>query len=166
MRLRGGGSLRPAAPHFTTPTTCSDPFAVKGGRSSRLTYRSRRGGTLRRLEGGLPTACPWSSSGTHRCERLDICRRAKGRPSLLQEPAGQRPTAVFCANDLLALGLLFEVVHAGLNVPADLSIVGFDDISTASISAVPLTTIQQRRKELGSAAVRLLLDEIDPAQAE
>ncbi len=48
-----------------------------------------------------------------------------------------RPTAVFCLNDLLALGVLQEVVQRGLKVPDDLALVGYDDIDFAAAATVP-----------------------------
>jgi LacI family transcriptional regulator len=74
-------------------------------------------------------------------------------------PARRRPTAAFCANDLLALGLLQQSIGAGQRVPDDLAIVGFDDIDFAAAAAVPLTSVRQPRQELGRAAARLMLDE-------
>lgn len=70
-----------------------------------------------------------------------------------------RPTAAFCANDLLALGLLQQCVGLGLDVPGDLAIVGYDDIEFAAAAAVPLTSIRQPRRQLGQVAAELLLDE-------
>ncbi|MGW4943089.1 LacI family DNA-binding transcriptional regulator [Actinoplanes sp. NPDC004185] len=74
-------------------------------------------------------------------------------------PARRRPTAAFCANDLLALGLLQQSIGAGLQVPEELAIVGFDDIEFAAAAAVPLTSVRQPRQELGRAAAQLVLDE-------
>jgi LacI family transcriptional regulator len=74
-------------------------------------------------------------------------------------PARRRPTAAFCANDLLALGLLQQAIGAGLRIPDDLAIVGFDDIEFAAAAAVPLTSVRQPRQELGRAAAGLVLDE-------
>jgi LacI family transcriptional regulator len=74
-------------------------------------------------------------------------------------PAAGRPTAAFCANDLVALGLLQGCVALGLRVPDDLAVVGYDDIEFASAATVPLTSVRQPRRELGRAAARLLLDE-------
>lgn len=71
-----------------------------------------------------------------------------------------RPTAVFCANDLLALGILQQAVMRGLSVPDDIAIIGYDDISYAAGAAVPLSSIRQPREELGRAAAGLLFDEI------
>jgi LacI family transcriptional regulator len=74
-------------------------------------------------------------------------------------PASVRPTAAFCANDLLALGLLQQCVALGLQVPGDLAIVGYDDIVFAAAAAVPLTSVRQPRRQLGRTAGELLLDE-------
>ncbi len=74
-------------------------------------------------------------------------------------PARRRPTAAFCANDLIALGLLQQAIGSGRRVPEDLAIVGFDDIEFAAAAAVPLTSVRQPRQELGRAAAQLLLDE-------
>jgi LacI family transcriptional regulator, galactose operon repressor len=70
-----------------------------------------------------------------------------------------RPTAAFCANDLLALGLLQQSVELGISVPEDLAIVGYDDIEFAAAAAVPLTSVRQPRRDLGRTAAQLLLDE-------
>ena len=67
---------------------------------------------------------------------------------------------MFCANDLLALGLLQRSVHWGLSVPDDLAIVGYDDIEFAEAAAVRLTSVAQPRELLGRTAVELLLDEV------
>ncbi len=57
-------------------------------------------------------------------------------------PTRRRPTAAFCANDLLALGLLQQTVASGRSVPGDLAIVGYDDIYFAAAAAVPLTSVR------------------------
>ncbi|HET6560393.1 MAG TPA: LacI family DNA-binding transcriptional regulator [Marmoricola sp.] len=74
-------------------------------------------------------------------------------------PSRTRPTAAFCANDLLALGLLQQSVSSGVRVPDDLAIVGYDDIDFAGAAAVPLTSVRQPRRELGRTAAELLVDE-------
>lgn len=73
--------------------------------------------------------------------------------------ASRRPTAAFCANDMTALGVLQHAVAAGWRVPADLAIVGYDDIEFAAAAAVPLTSVRQPREELGRTATQLLLSE-------
>lgn len=79
-------------------------------------------------------------------------------------PARSRPTAAFCANDLLALGLLQEMTRRRLRVPEDLAIVGYDDIEFAAAAAVPLTSVRQPRAQLGEAATELLIDEVENSQ--
>ena len=74
---------------------------------------------------------------------------------------GGRPTAAFCTNDLLALGLLRGLSQAGVSVPGDIALVGYDDIEFAADSAVPLTSVRQPKQELGWTAARLLLEEAD-----
>jgi LacI family transcriptional regulator len=80
-------------------------------------------------------------------------------------PAAERPTAIMCGNDLIAIGVLLELARHGIRVPDDISIVGFDDLSWSEAATVPLTTVRQPREELGRRAVRMLLDEIDHGDA-
>lgn len=68
-----------------------------------------------------------------------------------------RPTAVFCFNDQMAIGAMDVLRRRGLAVPDDVSIVGFDDIPFARYSVPPLTTIAQPVREIGHETVRLLL---------
>ncbi|MFC5661677.1 LacI family DNA-binding transcriptional regulator [Kitasatospora misakiensis] len=76
--------------------------------------------------------------------------------------AGQRDvTAVFCANDHMALGLLRALYDAGLSVPDDISVIGFDDIPEAAYFIPPLTTVRQDFGELGRRALEMLVDELD-----
>jgi ABC-type sugar transport system substrate-binding protein len=67
------------------------------------------------------------------------------------------PSAVVAANDMMALGVLHELLVAGLRVPDDVSLVGFDDVAFASLSQPPLTTVCLPRAELGRRAVEALL---------
>ena len=77
-----------------------------------------------------------------------------------------RPTAVFCANDLLALGALKGASEAGVRVPDALSIVGCDDIEMARLVTPELTTVTVPARELGARAARLLLRQLagEPAR--
>lgn len=97
--------------------------------------------------------------------RLDVASgRATGQ-QIASMGVRRRPTGVFCANDLLALGLLQDTVRRGLTLPHDLAIIGYDDIEFAAAAAVPLTSIRQPRAQLGQAAMQLLLDEATNGQA-
>jgi LacI family transcriptional regulator len=70
-----------------------------------------------------------------------------------------RPTAVVCANDLVALGVLQVLIRHGVRVPEDMAIVGFDDIEFASAAAIPLTSVRLPRRLMGRVATDLLLEE-------
>lgn len=84
--------------------------------------------------------------------------------ALLKTPRASRVTAVFCANDLLALGVLQECTRNGVRVPEDLAVVGYDDIDFAAAAAVPLSSIAQPREELGRTAAEMLFDEVEHAE--
>ncbi len=71
-----------------------------------------------------------------------------------------RPDGVFCANDLLAIGLINELTRLGVRVPEDIAVIGYDDIELAASAAVPLTTIRQPRRALGWEAAELALAEM------
>ena len=76
------------------------------------------------------------------------------------EAGSRRPTAIIAANDMMALGALAEFREAGLEVPRDISIVGFDDVAFAALANPPLTTICLPRDELGRRAVEALFETI------
>ncbi|MGC9467391.1 MAG: LacI family DNA-binding transcriptional regulator [Anaerolineae bacterium] len=85
--------------------------------------------------------------------------------SLLGRP--DRPTAVLVINDLLAIGVLRAAADLGLDVPGDVSLVGFDDIAIAEYLVPRLTTVSKDAVELGRLAFRLLLERIqDPDQPQ
>ena len=73
----------------------------------------------------------------------------------------KRPTAIFCANDDTAFGALDALQQAGLRVPEDMSVVGFDDVQLAPHSHPPLTTVRHPVDEIARAATIALLDNID-----
>ena len=75
--------------------------------------------------------------------------------------AGNRPTAVFCANDLIAMGALKAALKAGVDVPRELSLIGCDDIEMASVVTPELTTVAIPARELGARAARLLIRQLD-----
>jgi LacI family transcriptional regulator len=90
---------------------------------------------------------------------LNVATGQKAGAEIAALPAGSRPAAVFCANDLIALGVLQEMTRNRIRVPDDVAIVGYDDIDFAAAAAVPLTSVRQPRQQLGRTAARLLLDE-------
>ncbi len=79
-----------------------------------------------------------------------------------------RPTAVFVAKDLMALGAYDVLLDAGMEIPRDMSVVGHDDIEAATVVRPNLTTMKTFRYQLGVAAVNLLFEEIlsGPRQAK
>jgi DNA-binding LacI/PurR family transcriptional regulator len=79
--------------------------------------------------------------------------------ALLELP--EPPTAVFAAADLMAVGAMKAAREAGLDVPADLAVVGFDDIQLSALLHPALTTIHQDKVGLGRAAARALLEQIE-----
>lgn len=81
-----------------------------------------------------------------------------GMEKILQQP--NRPTAVFACSDTIALGAYQTAWRHGLQIPQDISIIGYDDIILAQYLSPPLTTIHQSKQELGKLAVKTLLERI------
>ena len=97
---------------------------------------------------------------------LDVESGVRTAEEIVLMPSNERPTAVFAANDLLAIGLLQGFVTAGLRVPDDMAIVGYDDIAFAAAAAVPLSSVRQPRLAIGYRAAELLFDEIEALDGE
>jgi len=81
---------------------------------------------------------------------------AKALKKLLSLP--EPPTAIFCHNDMMAIGAIQQAKKLGLRIPQDLSIVGFDDIQFSQYCDPPLTTISQPRYEIGRQAMLMMLE--------
>lgn len=90
--------------------------------------------------------------------RTDTAYRAVKRR--LESRGGADFTAVQCFNDACAFGAIAALSEAGLSVPQDVSIVGFDDISMAALNSVPLTTIRVESEDIGARAVSRLVERI------
>jgi LacI family transcriptional regulator len=138
-----------------------DRLAFAGGPVSLRQVADRREGALRALHraGRDPAALRMIVT-----QALNVAAGRAAGAQLADLPAASRPTAVFCSNDLLAMGMLQEMTARRIRVPEDLAIVGYDDIDFAAAAAVPLTSVRQPRTLLGRTAARLLLDEaLDPA---
>ena len=78
---------------------------------------------------------------------------------------GKLPTAVMCSNDVTAIGVLQKAYRAGLRVPDDLSVIGFDNIHLTQMTTPPLTTIQMSCFELARAAVMALIAQVEGTPA-
>jgi DNA-binding LacI/PurR family transcriptional regulator len=102
---------------------------------------------------GLPIRREWDEWGDFTLRSgQEAFRRLWARP-------GPRPTAIFCASDEMAMGVIFEATRAGVRVPEDLSVVGIDDHDFAD--AMGLTTVRQRPDEQAELATKMLLDELN-----
>ncbi len=121
----------------------SGPMALHSAQSRRAAFLS----SLK--ECGIVPESSWIVEGDHTME---------GGTAKMEEllATKKRPTAVMCSNDMTAIGVLHKLYRAGLRVPDDLSVIGFDDIHIAEVTIPPLTTVQMSRFELARSAVMAL----------
>ena len=94
-----------------------------------------------------------------------LAGRAAGE-SLCARPVDYRPDAIFCANDLLAIGLLQALTAEGVRVPREVAVIGYDDIDFARSASVPLSSIRQPSASIGTTAIELLLAAAEAPDAE
>jgi LacI family transcriptional regulator len=112
--------------------------------------RSRSEAFLHALEEcGIAAKPEWHVEGDHTLEG-----GIQAMEKILE--CASRPSAVMCSNDMTAIGVLHKAFRVGLRVPADLSVIGFDDIQMAKVTIPPLTSIQMSRVDLAKAAVKAL----------
>lgn len=130
-----------------------------GGSLRIQNFRYRKRGYLRALDeaGIVKSDLPVVTLGT----TLEAAHRDM---AAWLESAPEVPTAFFADNDVLAVGALRALSEAGLMVPDDVSIIGFDDLSFSSFSNPPLTTVHVPKHEIGELAVRTLMDSIENPQ--
>ncbi|MDC8758394.1 LacI family DNA-binding transcriptional regulator [Janthinobacterium fluminis] len=132
-------------------------IACVAGPEKLLTSRERVAGYRRALdEAGVAFRPEWllhsdfTSAGGHQAFR-----------QLLALP--RRPSAIFASNDLMAMGGICAASEAGVAIPAQLSVLGYDDIALAAYSNPPLTSIGQPKQEMGALTARILLERmLDP----
>lgn len=127
---------------------------VYGQESSLLTKDREFGYRAAMKQAKLPIEDGWAVEG-----KLTIAGARKATRNLMNHR--HRPTAIFCANDEMAIGCLHEIKSAGLTVPDDISIVGFDDIRYAEVTDPPLTTISQPGEEIGERVMYRLCRRIE-----
>lgn len=108
---------------------------------------------MKMAEAGLPIRPDWIYEGYSYIETA-----TEGMKKMLSLP--DRPKALLCSNDCVAMGVLRAADALGIAVPGDLSVVGFDDMEAASLVTPPLTTIHVPVTEIGHQAIRLLMIQI------
>ncbi len=96
----------------------------------------------------------------------EVSKGRAGFRTLMERPGDIRPTALFCGNDVLAVGAMLEARHMGINVPDDVSIVGFDDLPLSEHLAPGLTTVHVPSRRMGERAADYLLQCIAGEAAE
>lgn len=79
--------------------------------------------------------------------------------AILERPRQEWPQGIFCINDLLAAGLVHRLLEAGVAVPQDIAVVGYNDTGEDALSPVPLSSIRQPHEEFGEAAITALLED-------
>jgi LacI family transcriptional regulator len=140
---------------------------VAGGRAAVAHLLSKGARTVAYVTGPLTIR-----QCVERREGAKVAMRAAGLdPDDLRARAGEKaaadliaeglPEAVFCANDLLALGVLRALLRSGVRVPEEVALMGYDDIDFAAASTVSLSSMRQPTYQLGRIATELLLDECD-----
>lgn len=130
-------------------------IALVSGPRETSTARDRDEGFLAALaELGRPLAAELRMSGPYEHETgVRACRQLMA----LDDP----PSAIFCGNDVIALGVWDAAVSAGLAIPEDLSVLGFDDIDIASWDSIGLTTIRQPLTEMARASAEMLVERLE-----
>lgn len=126
---------------------------ITGPVNNVLIHERREGMTFERQTLGLPSRPDWVIRGDF---SLKYGHDAAGRIAAMSD----RPTAVFCAPDEVAFGLISGFRTQGIRVPQDISVVGFDDIELSEYFIPGLTTIRQDRRHLGLRAATMLLDRL------
>lgn len=123
------------------------------GPQSWFDARARIAGWRREMRAAGIADPPLSPGGWDAQDGVEVARR------LIDE--GRLPTAIFAANDQLALGVMHAAREHGLRVPEDLSVVGFDDVEGAQFFAPPLTTVRQPFADVGHRSIDVLLGALD-----
>lgn len=122
--------------------------------------RDRKAGFIKALaDHNIPLRSDWLFEGD-----FTLASGVETARKWLEMPRNDRPTALFCANDEMAFGIISELHSHGIEVPRDLSVMGFDDVELAAHYVPPLSTIHQPRREIGETAARVLIEAIRTPQ--
>lgn len=131
---------------------------VSGAADSLITRDRQRGFVAAMAEAGLPVP----DAFLHHSD-LTLSGGAIAAQYLLRQ--AQRPTAIFCANDDMALGVLSAARRLKIDVPSQLSVMGFDDTCYAEVSNPALSTVHQPARDIGARVAQRLLQEIEKPAA-
>ena len=157
MQISNAAAARDATAHLTmlghqTIAFLAGPLALTSVQDRLEGYRAGLRGRRPRLRRAT------------RCARATSASAAATSPRRNCSRSTPRPTAIFAANDLMAIGAIAAVRDAGLDVPDDVSVVGFDGIALASYVRPALSTVAIPTYELGAAATRMLLELVERKQ--
>ncbi|MFV0574131.1 MAG: substrate-binding domain-containing protein [Vibrio sp.] len=129
-------------------------IACLTGHFEKVACQERILGCKRALaEEGLTLPEEWLIEGNFECDTAVIAA-----DKILA--MDKKPTAVFCFNDIMALGLMSRLQEKGMKIPEDISVIGYDNIDISPYFSPPLTTIHQPKRRLGKNAVEILLERI------
>lgn len=127
---------------------------IAGSASSELTVDREQGYLAAMTKAGIAVADDWIVEGALTLEGAGFATC-----TLLEK--ADPPSAIFCANDEMAIGCMHEIKSRGLSVPDDISVMGFDDIRYAAVMDPPLTTVAQPTTQIGRRALERLLSAIE-----
>ncbi len=134
-------------------------IGIIAGELTKTTAKTRYEGFVKALlDAGLVVNPDWIMEGSFEPEDGYECMNKILRQNEL-------PTAVFCCNDVMALGAISAITEKGLRVPDDISIIGYDNIHSSRFYAPPLTTVHQSKSRLGERALKLLFERIHEKSA-
>ena len=124
------------------------------GHSEKSTCRERLKGFNKAMaEANITVNNNWIIDGDFECESAVA---AANKFIAMKD----RPTAIFCFNDIMAMALISTFEQAGVRVPDDISVIGYDNIDLAPYFSPPLTTIHQPKRRLGKTAIEILMERV------
>ena len=135
-------------------------IACLSGHFDKAACKERIAGFNRAMvEANLAVNSEWMIEGNFECDTAVL---AADKITAMKN----RPTAVFCFNDTMALGLMSRLQQNGFKIPDDISIIGYDNIELAEYFSPPLTTIHQPKRRVGKNAFEILLERIKDKEHE